>query len=455
VKPTYDVIIIGAGLGGLVCAYYLTKNGKKVLIIEKEDFLGGRASSINNKGFIMDQGAPYIILLGKSMRRLFKEIQLPSEDIVTVKKRAVFINNSDEQVLDFSTLEKLSYSFYHFKLIPLKKKCNLKTLYFFYKCKHVLKDIKKDYENWKKHTKGNAREYLERFFDEEIIDLVFEPISRAFLFLPLKEVSDGMLLTVMGTFVDQSNNFYHINGGIGKIIDLLEQKIKENGGMFYKAEVKKIKRKKDHFELICKNNIKKTAYSVVNNTPLTILNAMLENYPPKLKHNLKISKYLPSVCINYALKKPIKKIKDEHLIFLVRDKDKPIIAVGELSSKNPTICPSGKGILLALFSPEYAQKIIKKDDKEILKIAEKDLADILPKYKKDILFSKVFKWDHGLSATNYDYCHSDTLIKTDFPGLFLVGDHLYIGLDGIVKSSTIAAKKVEEYLSLTIKKRDK
>ncbi|MBR6491967.1 MAG: FAD-binding protein, partial [Bacteroidales bacterium] len=31
----YDVVIIGAGLGGLECAYILAKNGLKVCILEK------------------------------------------------------------------------------------------------------------------------------------------------------------------------------------------------------------------------------------------------------------------------------------------------------------------------------------------------------------------------------------------------------------------------------------
>ena len=37
----YDYIIIGGGHNGLVCASYLSKNKKKVLLIEQKEILGG------------------------------------------------------------------------------------------------------------------------------------------------------------------------------------------------------------------------------------------------------------------------------------------------------------------------------------------------------------------------------------------------------------------------------
>ena len=39
----YDAIIIGGGHNGLVCAAYLAKAGRKVLVLERRDVLGGAA----------------------------------------------------------------------------------------------------------------------------------------------------------------------------------------------------------------------------------------------------------------------------------------------------------------------------------------------------------------------------------------------------------------------------
>ncbi|MEI8149642.1 MAG: FAD-dependent oxidoreductase, partial [Actinomycetes bacterium] len=44
-SASYDVVIVGGGHNGLVAACYLAKAGKSVLILEKEDSLGGATVS--------------------------------------------------------------------------------------------------------------------------------------------------------------------------------------------------------------------------------------------------------------------------------------------------------------------------------------------------------------------------------------------------------------------------
>ena len=44
--PDYDVVVIGAGNGGLTSALTLAKNGIKVLLLEKHNVPGGCATSL-------------------------------------------------------------------------------------------------------------------------------------------------------------------------------------------------------------------------------------------------------------------------------------------------------------------------------------------------------------------------------------------------------------------------
>ena len=60
----YDVIIIGSGMGGLNAGCYLALEGKKVLILEKLGFIGGRCSSYEKDGYTIDYGI-HAIAFGK------------------------------------------------------------------------------------------------------------------------------------------------------------------------------------------------------------------------------------------------------------------------------------------------------------------------------------------------------------------------------------------------------
>ena len=55
-KINQNVVIIGAGLAGLTCAYELAKSGKKTIVLEKNNDVGGLARTISVKGFKFDTG---------------------------------------------------------------------------------------------------------------------------------------------------------------------------------------------------------------------------------------------------------------------------------------------------------------------------------------------------------------------------------------------------------------
>ncbi len=74
----YDVVIIGSGLGGLVCGYILAKNGLKVAIIEKHDIPGGCLQTFLRKGVKFETGMHYIGSMdeGQSLHRFFKYLSI-------------------------------------------------------------------------------------------------------------------------------------------------------------------------------------------------------------------------------------------------------------------------------------------------------------------------------------------------------------------------------------------
>lgn len=74
----YDVAVIGAGLGGLQCAYILAKRGMKVVVLEKNPYLGGCLQTFKRRGVTFDTGFHYVGGLdeGQPLNRIFKYFDL-------------------------------------------------------------------------------------------------------------------------------------------------------------------------------------------------------------------------------------------------------------------------------------------------------------------------------------------------------------------------------------------
>ncbi len=67
----YDVIVVGAGISGLLAALILSKHGKKVLVLEKKRHLGGNCNSYLVDGYQVDTGAHAIThLIEGPLKRL-------------------------------------------------------------------------------------------------------------------------------------------------------------------------------------------------------------------------------------------------------------------------------------------------------------------------------------------------------------------------------------------------
>ena len=70
----YDIVIIGSGLGGLECAYMLSKEGYKVCVLEKNRQLGGSLQIFVRDKAIFDTGIHYIGGLdeGQNLNKSFR-----------------------------------------------------------------------------------------------------------------------------------------------------------------------------------------------------------------------------------------------------------------------------------------------------------------------------------------------------------------------------------------------
>lgn len=80
-KKEYDILVIGSGLGGLVSALVLAKEGLKVCVLEKNNQYGGNLQTFSRDKLIFDTGVHYLggLSEGQNLNRFFSYLEIMDE----------------------------------------------------------------------------------------------------------------------------------------------------------------------------------------------------------------------------------------------------------------------------------------------------------------------------------------------------------------------------------------
>jgi len=159
----YDVIIIGAGIGGLTCGCYLAKAGHKVLIQEKNNFPGGYCVTYKNSKFKFD---PFAHSMGGFkgngfLKQITSDLGIknglnlrksnPSDIILTPRGNVAFYSNTKKTIQSFQ------------KLFP-REKNNIEMFF-----KEI---INFDKSEFLKLRKENFEVYLKKYFKDPYLKQV-------------------------------------------------------------------------------------------------------------------------------------------------------------------------------------------------------------------------------------------------------------------------------------------
>ncbi|GAA5099588.1 NAD(P)/FAD-dependent oxidoreductase [Chryseobacterium ginsengisoli] len=80
-KKEYDILVIGSGLGGLVSALILAKEGLKVCVLEKNNQYGGNLQTFSRDKLIFDTGVHYLggLSEGQNLHQFFSYLGIMDE----------------------------------------------------------------------------------------------------------------------------------------------------------------------------------------------------------------------------------------------------------------------------------------------------------------------------------------------------------------------------------------
>ena len=226
-KHEYDAIIIGAGIGGLVCGCYLAKAGMKTLIVEKNLRPGGYCTSFKRKNFSFDSCihsfgscAP-----GETMDQIINDLDLdvqinradPSDLIVTPDHK-IEIRNDIE-----ATKSQFKDNF------PKEKNINK-----FFSLFSVNSGMSLYYSLKKKTFKNLLDEYFSDYRIKAVIGILLANCG-----ISPSRASAFSTILFFRSFIFHGG--YYPVGGMQKFTDSLMESFLENGGKaLMKNEVEKI-----------------------------------------------------------------------------------------------------------------------------------------------------------------------------------------------------------------------
>ena len=119
----YDAVVVGGGVIGCCTAYYLTKAGLKVALVEKKDIASGTTSSCDGNILISDKKPGFDTDLASASQNLFKELdkELDCEFDYTQKGSLYLIESDEEWLVADDFVKKQTANGYSMRMLDYKQ----------------------------------------------------------------------------------------------------------------------------------------------------------------------------------------------------------------------------------------------------------------------------------------------------------------------------------------------
>ncbi len=236
----YDVVVIGAGNGGLTSALTLAKNGLKVLLLEKHNIPGGCATSFIRGRFEFEVALHQLSGLGTKefpgpvrstleelgvmdkldfvkMDNLYRVVMPGSLDINLQADRNKVTAVLKEQ---FPREAQNIDQFFDFLYEHVTQWINVKIF-------HDPEASKDKYPNYFKHALKSTQEILDKFFQDPQLQTVIS-IYWSYMGLPPSKLHFGQFAVTLWAYIEFKP--WHLKGGSQALSNALLDSFLENGG---------------------------------------------------------------------------------------------------------------------------------------------------------------------------------------------------------------------------------
>ena len=475
-NDAYDAIIIGAGIGGLNCAASLSLVDKKVLVLEKNAFIGGRCSSYQKDGYTVDycihvfangEDGPLHQLLRKS-QRYFKTPLITWKRVgakLYYKNSAIQVN-SPLNFTHFWNYFKSGWNFLTFKA-PMKEKMD-----FF---KVTQKIIRFPPSKLDEIANLTVKEFINQYSTRDMVHNIYSTLSASYSVVPYSKSAAKDFLAVCKNTLGGKGVSYPL-GGAAALADAYQKIIEFKGGHVLtstpvsKILVEDVRGIQRTIGVKVGQNREILANCVISNVDLkTTCNKLLDpsTLDPQYMETINALEQSDSTTVvHLALDKKL--IKDKFVVkaqtqraeFVLEQREKGTVGTGDgcfitvPSNIDPSLAPPGKQLILGGQSSLYEQEPIKDDIAAVMLEIIGELVKLNIKLTDhiewmDVIGPKGLNDLFGETGATVGLAQKIGQIREDRPdsrsplsGLYYCGDDSGIGLFGV--GTEIAAKSGQQ-----------
>ncbi|MBC7827431.1 MAG: FAD-dependent oxidoreductase [Chitinophagaceae bacterium] len=238
-----DIIIVGAGAAGLICAKELSEAGNKVMVIEASERIGGRIYTIVDNHFTLpvELGAEFIHGDLPLTKQLLKEAGIDFYKIkgaIWRSQSGVFVEEDD----------------------------------FFEDVDQVIKQLKK------LDTDLNIADFLAQYFSGDGHAKIRKTLTGFVEGYDAADTKKASSFALLQELLGEDDNQYRIKGGYTKLVDHLADTGRKAGCCFkLQTVVTEVRWHKGHVEAIDQTGVSYTAKKIIVTVPLGVLQAAKES----------------------------------------------------------------------------------------------------------------------------------------------------------------------------------
>ncbi len=490
---TKNVLIVGAGLGGLATALRLAKKGYKVEIIEKNDQAGGRLNQLKKDGFTFDTG-PSFFSMSYEFKQFAKDcnIELPFKYISLDPLYTVNFRGNPKTYFLYKDLSKLAAQFsdvepdfeknmeryleksgrlFH-DTVDIAIKNNFDSLLHYFVTLMRVNPV---------HLPVIFRNFWQQvshyFKSEDAIQI----LSLVAFFLGRTPFDTSAVYTLLSYTEFRHDGYFNVEGGMYKIIEgIVNELDKENVKITYNTEIVDFVSDNDKLTaLIDRNGRKWTADIIVVNSDAAVFRGSVFRRPEFSVKKLDkkswtmgpLTVYLGLKCKlpmvhhhNYYLGDNFKEYADK-VFKSPNSLEKPYYYVNVLSKHNPGCAPADcESLFIVCPVPDLRFKPDWSDRDQIVDSIIDDFSGRIGKdIKSEIVTRTVFTpedWQNQFNlhrGSGLGLSHDMLQIGAfrpknydeEFKNVFYVGASTIpgTGLPMVIISSKLAFQRIEEYNS--------